>query len=127
MAPRFAEHIPLDGYDAGPVPDWQMAPVGFTKVVRLIGGAGLDVSVTPSGFATVAEAFGPVPKPMRLFHITGVKKGTAFLEAKDAGGTVRSRLELSVKDKKPVKVTFNFVFDSAGHKHIAASTAGCRR
>jgi hypothetical protein len=53
MAPRFAEHIPLDGYDAGPVPDWQMAPVGFTKVVGLIGGAGLDVSVTPSGFATV--------------------------------------------------------------------------
>jgi len=123
MAPRFAEHIPLDGYDAGPVPDWQMAPVGFTKVVRLIGGAGLDVSVTPSGFATVAEAFGPVPKPMRLFHITGVKKGTAFLEAKDAGGTVRSRLELSVKDKKPVKVTFNFVFDSAGHKTVRAHSS----
>ena len=68
-----------------------------------------------------------VPKPMRLFHISRRQEGDGILEAKDAGGTVRSRLELSVKDKKPVKVTFNFVFDSAGHKHIAASTAGCRR
>lgn len=118
MYSRFEAHYPLYGYDSDPVPNWQMVPVGDLKVVRLIGGAGLTVTSSVPGTATVAEAYGTTPRPMRLFHVTGVAAGTTFLEAKDAGGVTRARLEIGVKRKKTVKVTFNFVSDTGRHTTV---------
>jgi hypothetical protein len=109
MVGRFAEHYPLDG---------QMVPVGGLKVVRLLGGDGLTITSTHPAIATVAAAYGPVLKPMRLFHITGVAAGTAFLEAKNSAGIVEARLELAVKAKKTVKVAFNFLTDTSGHSTV---------
>lgn len=115
MPARFVNTTALDGFDPLPVPPWQMVPVGGSKRIRLTGGNGLTVDSTATAKATVTEFAGPFVTGGREFEITGVAKGTAFIEAKDAAGTVRARLEIAVKAKKSVKVTFNFVVDNTGH------------
>jgi hypothetical protein len=101
----------------------------------LRGGAGLTVTSTDPGVVSVREIgaadlpSGGEPMPIqagdRIIRLYGAAKGNARIQAK-SGTTTVVELEVDAKDKKTVKVSFNFVKDSAGHKtnRVAASAAG---
>lgn len=118
MAALFVNVDPLSGYDALHVPPWQMVPVGGTKRIRLLGGTGLTVTSIPKGRVTVTELAGPFAGGAREFEVKGLMKGYAFLEAKDAKGTRQAGLQIGLKQKKTVKIGFNFVADNTGRQTV---------
>ena len=91
-----------------------MVPTGGSRQVKLFGAAGFSLSNNTPGIFTVVELPLPFSNVRHLF-IVGLRDGTGQLVVKD-GATVKARLDVDVKDKKSVKVTFNFVKDNAGHK-----------
>ncbi len=53
----------------------------------------------------------------RYFCVSGWSFiGTTFILAKDASGSVRAQLDVTVKEKRKVRVNFVFIRDSAGHQ-----------
>jgi len=121
----MAEFLPayrMSGFDRQ-APRWQMVPVLGERYVILRDGAGLSVSSADTTTATVAEvAARDLPggeraaslAADRFFKIAGVKKGNTSLQAK-SGAAVSASLDLGVKNKKTVNISFNFVKDNAGH------------
>lgn len=121
----FQELAPELGFDAGVSPAWFMVPLGGANTCKLVGGAGMTVTSVDTTVAKVVELPGTQSLPIRLLIVQGVKKGSTFLEAK-RGSTLVERLEVSVKAKKTVRLGFNFVSDTGGHKtrRTKAETAG---
>jgi hypothetical protein len=113
MPLRFAEMTINDGFDgSGPTP-WQMVPVGGWKLLRLFGRPGcVDLQSDTPNVASVT--FGDLGICVEMY-IRGLTPGTANIVAKDADGN-ESRLAVTVKPRRPVRTTFNFVSDNAGHR-----------
>lgn len=123
----FEKCFNMKGFDRGRVPRWQMVPKDGDRYVALRGGGALvHVFSEDPSICTVTEielaALDSVPgerMPLaagdRVFHLRGVKKGRTFIKALDAERNGGVELEVGVKERKTVKVTFNFVRDSAGH------------
>ncbi len=113
--PTFEQKKPKDGFDGTVNPPWQMVPMSGQKTVILKNAANLTVVSRNPGIATVED----VPKCFvhggRELLIKGKVKGTTFIDVKDGATTVAS-LEVAVKTKKTVRITFNFLEDNAGHK-----------
>lgn len=118
MAEFFALHR-LRGFDATATPPWQMVPLGFWREVGLSEAAGLTLASTNAAVATAEFArHDPaelVRAGQRKVIVRGLRKGSAVIEAR-RGTSVVCRLEVGVKAPKTVKVAFNFVKDSVGHK-----------
>jgi len=113
---QFDQVRPNDGFDRTPVPRWAMVPVGGSKSVKLRLGANMTVVSLNTGVLTVAEApSSRVASAERVFVLTGVLTGNTFIEARN-GATVAARLQLTVKNRRTITVTFNFVNDGAGHR-----------
>lgn len=122
--PEFRKVFNIQGFDRWQNPRWQMVPEGGERYVALREGAGLEVTVDDPALATVTEITShdlpsgnraPLMGSDRLFKIEGRNWGLAYLEARREGA-VELDLELDIKKKKTVSVTFNFVRDGAGHK-----------
>ena len=129
--PQFEEVIASQGFDANSAPRWQMVPLGEYRIVKLTDSSGLTVSTTNSGIVTVMDLssvassvsslfarFLPASSPpsgTKYLILYGAARGSAFVEAK-RGGTLVVRLEVGVKQKKNLRVAFNFLRDSAGHR-----------
>lgn len=114
-APRFEATEKLQGFDDTTIPRWQMVPVNGERRVRLMGGAGLTVVSANTGVATVHEVRIPFTHGGREFIIKGHTKATVQITAKQ-GAAVAAALDVAVKTKKTVTITFNYVRDTAGHK-----------
>jgi hypothetical protein len=132
MAAKFTSVWPYWGVDdqANPNP-WMMAPQNRHNHVLLRDGAGLTVRVA-RGAVTVHEvtstSSGPpnpftyaaknvaLQKHARLFMVGSATLGNATLEAVDSAGTVKAKLDCSVKKHKVVLGAFNFVRDNASHR-----------
>lgn len=117
--PNFFALHRLRGFDATATPPWQMVPLGFWREVGLADAAGLTLSSTNPAVAT-AEFARENPASLsrsgqRKVMVHGHKKGSAVIQAR-RGSTVVCQLEAGVKAPKTVKVAFNFVKDTAGHK-----------
>ena len=113
--PRFEAASKNNGFDESVTPRWQMVPRGGTKIVRLMDGDGLSVVSVNPAVVTVSEVNKCFVHGGREFELKGIAKGKAVIEARQ-GTTVKTKLEVDVKNKKTVKVAFNFVSDNAGHK-----------
>jgi len=113
--PLFEQKQPKDGFDGTIIPPWQMVPINGNKTVILKNAANLDVVSRNPAIATVED----VPKCFihggRELIIRGKMKGVTFIDVKN-GAQILASLEVAVKNKKPLRVTFNFVEDKAGHK-----------
>ncbi|TYC53700.1 hypothetical protein FMN50_14750 [Rhodobacterales bacterium] len=114
-APRFEPTEKLKGFDDTVNPRWQMVPLNGERRVRLMHGAGLTVVSANTGVATVHEVRKPFGHGGREFIIKGHTKSTVQIIAK-RGASVAAQLDVAVKSKKTVTITFNYVSDSAGHK-----------
>ncbi len=114
--PKFEAIEKDDGFDAKatPVP-WLMVPLTGSKKVRLMNAQDLTVVSVNPGIATVED----VPKCFvhggRELIVKGRTRGTTFIEVRQPGKPA-VRMEVAVKNKKTVKLTFNFVEDNSGHK-----------
>ena len=125
----------MQGFDRQATPRWQMVPVNGDRYVALRDGAGLTVASNAPAVLTASEiARRAIPsgderqalQPNdRIFKLRGASKGNAKLQAKNGAGVTVVELEVDTKDRKTVRVTFNFVRDSAGHhtKRASASAA----
>jgi hypothetical protein len=123
--PKFAEIRPRDGFDAKATPPWQMVPAGGSKEVRLMFGPSLALHSTNSAIATAAEsrkAHCRVTRNIRYITVKGRQKGRCFIEARD-GSVAKARLEVSVKGRKVVRLAFNFVKDTGGHRTSRATAS----
>ncbi|MFO1372587.1 MAG: peptidoglycan-binding domain-containing protein [Candidatus Competibacteraceae bacterium] len=113
--PLFEQKKPKDGFDGTVSPPWQMVPVNDDKTVILKNADGLSVISRNPAIATVED----VPKCFlhggRELIIRGKMKGTTFIDVKN-GAQILAMLEVAVKNKKTVRITFNFVEDKVGHK-----------
>src|SRR5262245_44826409 len=134
MAAEWHKVFNMMGFDKDAAPKWQMVPVNGDRYMALRDGAGLIVTSTDVAKVTATEikqsALPKVGQRMalhasdRIFKLHGVAKGNARIQAK-AGATLRVELEVDAKERKLVRITFNFVRDSAGHHttRVAASAA----
>jgi hypothetical protein len=127
MAAEWHKVFNMRGFDKDATPTWQMVPVGGDRYMALRNGAGLTVTSNDPTVLTVTEIkqthIPKLPERMpiqpndRIFKLHGVKKGNARVQAK-SGATIDVELEVDTKDRKTVRVSFNFVQDSAGHKTV---------
>ena len=125
MAAEWHKVFNMRGFDTNAAPKWQMVPVGGNRYMALRNGAGLTVTSTDPTVLTVAEIAHaripaeperlPIQPTDRVFKLSGVKLGNARVQAKNAAALV-VELEVDTKTLKTVRVSFNFIHDSAGHK-----------
>ena len=125
MATSFEKVFNMQGFDRWQSPRWQMVPVGGDRYIALRDGAGLTVTSNNPGVLTVAEIRAadlpstgqrmPLNQGDRIFKLHGASKGAARVQAK-RGGTVVLELQVDTKNRKTVRLTFNFVRDNAGHR-----------
>jgi hypothetical protein len=114
MATHFENARSNDGFDESATPPWLMAPTTGEKKVILVDGEAMSVTSQDPTVATVSEKPGTAGKKKRELIIKGLKKGTTLIEVK-SGGISKAQLEIAVKDRKTVKLAFNYVSDNAGH------------
>jgi hypothetical protein len=125
-----AECIPvfnMKGFDKDAALRWQMVPCGGDRFVALRDGAGPTVTSTDPNIVTVTEinmhALPPggerrmlLHHSDRIFQLRGKAKGNAKIQVTQAAAlTSKTELEVDTKNRKTVKVCFNFLQDSAGH------------
>lgn len=110
--PVFAELTPLQGFDgrATPTP-FQMIPYQGSRTVLFV--PGQQVERLSWGDSNIAHSKELSANTRILF---GKKPGTTFVTAFDKKGKELGKLEVCVKKKRSVKVAFNFVSDTGGHK-----------
>lgn len=132
MATEFVRVFSMQGFDKGAAPRWQMVPTAGDRYVALREGAGLTVSSSNPAILTVTEidlaaipATGermPLLAGDRIFRLHGVGKGHAHVQARrDAISVVE--LQVNTKNRKSVRITFNFVKDSGGHQTARATAS----
>lgn len=112
MPARFRAMIANLGFDDSSNP-WLMVPAGGSNFVLLDGTDRCTLESTAPTVATVAE--GVRIGSARMIVVHGRRKGVAHIRVLDGTREV-ARLEVGVKSRKLVKVSFNFVKDSARHK-----------
>jgi hypothetical protein len=122
---EFRPVFHLEGFDANASPKWQMVPVNGDRYVALRGGAGLTVISGSPAIVTVQEITQaqlpstghcrlPLESSDRIFRLRGVAKGGARIQAR-RGTAPAADLDVDTKYGKTLRVSFNFVSDSAGH------------
>ena len=123
--PKFEEKKAKDGFDGSVTPVWQMVPVGGRRTVILKNAANLTVTSRNPGVASVKDVQQCFVHGGRELIIAGKIRGTTFIDVKN-GTRVAASLEVAVKAKKLVRVSFHFVEDNAGHKttRSASSVSG---
>jgi hypothetical protein len=115
MATHFEKARSNDGFDDSPTPPWLMVPTAGEKKAILVDGEMMSVTSQDLSVATVSEKPGTAGNKKRELIIKGLKKGTTLIDVK-SGGTSKAQLDVAVKDRKTVKMAFNYVSDNAGHK-----------
>ena len=132
MAAEWLKVFNMRGFDKDAAPRWQMVPVNGNRYMALRDGAGLTVTSNDPTVVTVTEirqADIPAEDERmalhasdRIFRLHALKKGNARIQAK-RGAALATELEVDTKDRKRVRVTFNFVHDTSGHgtRRVAAS------
>jgi hypothetical protein len=131
---HFFKIFTMQGFDVHHSPHWQMVPKGGVRYVGLRGGAGLTVTSADTSICKVTEVRdADVPTKHRVvtllttdraFRLDGVTHGHTLIKA--AGGVGAVNLEVGVKNRKTIRITFNFVRDNASHAttRAPASAAG---
>lgn len=125
MTAEFVKVFTMKGFDKYAAPNrWQMVPVGGERYVALRGGAGLTVSSTAPLLKVTEIEQSAIPTGSdrqtlqpddRVFKLQGVSKGAASVQARN-GAILVVTLDVNTKDKKSVRLSFNFVRDNANHK-----------
>lgn len=127
MAAAFDRAFPFRGWDSAASPKWQMVPIDGDRFMYLHDGAGLTVTSSNTAVVTVTEITkGDIPAGSdklapragdRFFKFRGKSKGNAKIQAKNAGGTVVTEVEVDTKPELTKNVTFYFIKDSATPVH----------
>ncbi len=125
--PSFEKAYSMKGFDSHRINRWQMVPLNDTRYIILRDGAGLIVSSTDPAKLLVTEitratlpvsGLQPIRSGDRFLKLEGKNHGAVEVQAKNAAGIVVKTLEVDVKRKKTVNISFNFVRDNAGHRTL---------
>ena len=124
----------MKGFDRYRRHRWQMVPLNGTRYIIVRDGAGLTISGTHPHRLRVSEiAIGALPSGHltlrpgdRFIKLEGAGHGSAEVRLTDGGGSIVKRLQVNVKRRKTVNVSFNFVRDNAGHQtaRVPAAATG---
>lgn len=117
------------GFDRFRSNRWQMVPKGGVRYILLRNAVGLtwdhglilpvvgklsNVDIVEVPRASLPAGHLSTQRTDRVLKITGKHKGPGTVRLRNAAGTILKILELSVLEKRTVKVSFNFVKDSSG-------------
>lgn len=125
--PSFEKAYNMKGFDSYRINRWQMVPLNGTRYIILRDGAGLTVSSTDPAKLLVTEVtrptlpvagLQPISSGDRFLKLEGKNHGAVEVHAKNAVGLVVKTLEVNIKRKKTVNISFNFVRDNAGHRTL---------
>ena len=124
MEAHFEPVLDNCGFDASASPDWMMLPLKEEQPLWLVNGSGLTVSSTVPAIAEVRidSAKVPAQPTWQLLRLKGKAVGRAFIELRSATRVVR-RLEVSVKPRVTLSVSFHLLSDSAKKAHATLRTA----
>ena len=127
MKTYFESILPNFGFDDSINPAWFMVTLDDRKPILLNNGGGLTITSLSPSIATIAlvEARTPVPRETQAYKasvqignqsepqilaVRGNSFGRTFLEVRENNRSV-TRLEVSVRPKVTIKLTFNLVAD----------------
>jgi hypothetical protein len=113
MAVTFSPRLAFHGFDRSVSPNWQMVPVGSTRVLTLAGVRGLVPRVRDT---SLLEAVQTTRGGTTTLTLTGKAAGRTWVEwvpSLTSVGAVQTgfTLEVSVKDEKKVRTAFHYVDD----------------
>lgn len=119
----FERAYAMKGFDRYRVNRWQMVPKSGVRYIIARDAAGLTLSSTNTHRLRMTEiAQTALPSGHlrlepndRFIKLEGLDHGSAKVYLKDGAGSTVKTLEVDVKRRKRVKVSFNFVKDSGGH------------
>lgn len=116
MSIKFEAILENYGFDSSATPEWLMIPLEDHKPIWLVDGAGLTVTSTAPGIASVVveDKTAPALPTWRVLTIRGNMAGRTFIEVR-RGRELVKRLEVSVKPPITLKISFHFVSDEAGN------------
>ncbi|MBL8179587.1 MAG: hypothetical protein JNK48_33215 [Bryobacterales bacterium] len=124
---EFVKVFNMKGFDRHSTPRWQMVPVSTTdkRWVALRGGAGFTITNSDAAVVSCTEINKSALPPGgelqalqsgdRILELKGLAKGSARITA--TKGSEAVHLDINTKEKKTVRIVFNFVEDSASPKH----------
>lgn len=121
MMPKFAATKELDGFDKIINPHWLMVGLNTEKSVFSNNGNQSTIKMRHSEIAEIIDDAGSFTPQQRIITVRGKRKGTTFLDVFD-GNVRKTALEICVKTRREVKVSFHYVFDKndLGTKRIRA-------
>jgi hypothetical protein len=118
MTVRYSPALAHHGFDRSAAPDWQMVPVGGTRILNVSGVRGLVPRVRNPDPANPAltMAVSGAGSTVRLTLTGGPVAGLASVEWVPSGGLIGAvatdhTLEVSVKAEKRVQIAFHYVDD----------------
>ena len=113
MAVTFSPRLAFHGFDRSVSPDWQMVPVGATRVLTVAGARGLVPRVRDTA---ALDAVQSTRGGTTTLTLTGKAAGRTWVEwvpSLTSVGAVQTgfTLEVSVKDEKKIRTAFHYVDD----------------
>jgi hypothetical protein len=121
MGAYFREKSADNGFDKHRTPVWQMVPLNGSRSLDLVGAEGAIVLNLTPHVVEVVEGSGR-DASHRLIALWGRRPGRATINVVSADGRQLTKLEVSVRPKKPpIKIAMNFV------KDIRSATRQVRR
>lgn len=122
MTPKFAAVKSLDGFDESVSPHWLMIGLNTEKSVMLTGGNQLAVKVRRADIAEITnDVVESATLQQRIITIKGKRKGTTFVDVFD-GNIRKTTLEICIKSRREILVSFHYVHDNAGHGTVRNSS-----
>ena len=116
----------LDGFDNSVSPHWLMIGAETEKSVILNNGNNFSVKIRNPAIAEIVnDVIESVTLQQRIITIKGKNKGTTFLDVFD-GNALKTRLEVCVKNRREISVSFHYVVDKdgVGSRRVAAELKG---
>lgn len=119
----FERAYAMKGFDRYRTHRWQMVPKSGVRYIIVRDAVGLTLSFTNAHRLRMTEINRTalpaghlrLESSDRFIKLDGLNRGSARVYLKNAVGSTVKRLEVGVKRRKRVKVSFNFVRDSAGN------------
>lgn len=118
MQPKFEAVRKLDGFDDTVNPHWLMIGTECEKSVILNKGNSFSAKIrNPKIAEIVNDVIESVSLQQRIITIRGKNKGTTHLDVFD-GNIRKAHLEVCVKNRREIRVSFHYVHDNAGNNTI---------
>jgi hypothetical protein len=112
----FEAHRPNEGFDGNERPPWQMVPLGGSRRVVMIDGAGTTPRIADPAIATLSTLTAQNGRARRELTLHGRSIGVTEVRVADANGRLIARLVVSVKRRLRRTLSFAYPVDAGNRR-----------